>query len=110
MQRTQKSTTTLSSSTSTFTPNRSGTSTRKAPESAFALSFLERSRRRTDLGEVPTAVQALYAGPWVWDVEEVPSGYGSLQAVVRREEPRSEGGGAIAVFRLSCGLSTFLSA
>jgi len=87
MQRTQKSTTTPS--TSTLTPNRSGTSTRKAPESAFTLSFLERSRRRADLGEVPTAVQALYAGPW--DVEEVPSGYGSLQAVVRREEPRSEG-------------------
>lgn len=92
MQRTKKSTT-----ASTLTPSRRGTSTRKMPESAFTLSFLERSRRRTDLGEAPTATQALYAGPW--DVEEFPSGYGSLQAVVRREEPQAAGGGAIAVFR-----------
>lgn len=97
MQREQKSTTTRVSSTSTVTPNRRGSLERKAPESAFTLSFLERSRTRSDLGEVPTARQAVFAGPW--DVEEAHRGDDRLQAVVRREEPRAEGGGSIAVFR-----------
>lgn len=69
------------------------------PESAFSALFLDRVRRRDDAAELADSVlsrRASYAGRW--EVEKVPAGRGVLYAVVRRDEPAREGGGARLAF------------
>jgi hypothetical protein len=60
---------------------------------AFSALFLERAGR---LEAPPFERQARFAG--AWDVEEVPAGSGRLWALVRRGDPVSEGGQALAFF------------
>jgi hypothetical protein len=68
-------------------------------ESAFSALFLERARRREDAAELAESTLARLAGfAGRWEVEEVPAGRGVLWAVVRRDEPAREGGGARLAF------------
>jgi len=90
----------LTSSTSPDTSSHPGRPDAPTPpESAFSALFLDRVRRRGDVAELADSVlsrQAAYAGRW--EVEEVPAGRGVLYAVVRRDEPVEEGGGARLAF------------
>lgn len=72
----------------------------RAPENAFTPAFLLAAAR---LAEAPSsgppvlASGAFWTGPW--EVERVETPHGGLWAVVRRGEPMSEGGRAVAVTR-----------
>jgi hypothetical protein len=68
-------------------------SRRTPPENAFTAAYLERARH---LEAPPFEPQALFAGPW--EVEPVPAGEGLLWAVIRKGDPVTEGGRAVAVF------------
>ena len=80
------------------------------PANAFTPAFLSahraRSRDLRDEHGAPTDAprdlrdRALFAGPWeVEAIEPRERTDGTLYAVVRRAEPRSQGGGAVAVFQ-----------
>lgn len=93
----KKQLSTRPSSTSS-TPRRSAGSP-PVRESAFSAPFLDRARRRDDAAELSESFLsriARTAGPW--EVERVPAGDGVVYAVVRRDEPAREGGGALLAF------------
>jgi hypothetical protein len=90
-----------------FTRTTRSAATRRTPESAFTPAFLSAHRtrardRRDSPGHLPEPARdlrdrALFAGPWeVEPVQPADRTDGSLHAVVRRAEPRSEGGGALS--------------
>ena len=79
------------------TPRRRGVAV--PGESAFSALFLERARRREDAAELAESTLSRLAGfAGRWEVEAVPAGRGELWAVVRRDEPSRDGGGARLAF------------
>ncbi len=71
------------------------------PENAFSQAFLLRASKRPELpSTAPAALapRAFWAGPFEVERSDVAHG-GGVWAVVRKNEPLSAGGRAVAVFR-----------